>query len=75
MKTVRINHPSTARSVATIFYFNYPDGSFEDFEKINVVPVDSGNNQLCKSEIRTVVKVGQPINGVSQYKGSIHINP
>ncbi|TDQ79556.1 hypothetical protein [Sphingobacterium yanglingense] len=75
MKSIRITHERTATTVSPLFHFNHPDGELEDFEQVLVIPVDGEGQQFLEPEIRTVVKVGQPIDGISQYEGSIHVNP
>ncbi|GEM_PF-3174851 len=73
MKKITIAHPRTSTVVSPLFHFNYPEGQLSDFEEVEIIPVDEEGKQVCKSEIRTVVLVGQPNEkGIAQYEASIH---
>ena len=72
MKQVRITHASTATKVDDEFYFNHPEGSFKDFEVVEIIPIDSEGTEIGASEKRTVIEVGQPNEkGISQFKAFI----
>lgn len=75
MKSIKITHEKTATVVSPLFHFNHPDGEFEDFEEVLVIAIDSEGQQFLPPEIRNVVKIGQPIDGISYYEASIHIKP
>ena len=74
MKKINIKHPSDAHRVGTTFTFFHPADDLVDFETIEVIPVDSDGKQICKSEQRTVVRVGHPDeHGIAAFEAGIHV--
>lgn len=74
MKKINIEHPRNARAVSLAFTFFHPADDLSDFEKVEIIPLDSDGKQICKSEIRTVVRVGHPDErGIAAFDASVHL--
>jgi len=74
MKKINIEHPKNAKTVGLAFTFFHPADELSDFEEVEVIPRDSDGNQVCDSEVRTVVRVGHPDeHGIAAFDASIHL--
>ena len=76
MRKINIVHNETATVVSPLFVFSYPSGQLEDFEEVEIIPINNEGKQILKSEFRKVVEIGQPNEkGISQYEAGNHIRP